>query len=59
MALDRTIWNGDPNRGALAQRLEENTPAGPIEAPLLIGQGANDPRVTQVESDQIVRAMQA
>ncbi|KAB7745719.1 alpha/beta fold hydrolase [Nostocoides sp. F2B08] len=41
-ALDRTIWNGDPNRGALAQRLEENTPAGPIEAPLLIGQGADD-----------------
>jgi dipeptidyl aminopeptidase/acylaminoacyl peptidase len=28
-----------------------------IQRPLLIGQGANDPRVTQVESDQIVRAM--
>jgi dipeptidyl aminopeptidase/acylaminoacyl peptidase len=26
--------------------------------PLLIGQGANDPRVKQAESDQIVRAMQ-
>ena len=26
--------------------------------PLLIGQGANDPRVKQTESDQIVRAMQ-
>ena len=29
-----------------------------IERPLLIGQGANDPRVTQIESDQIVEAMQ-
>ncbi len=29
-----------------------------IERPLLIGQGANDPRVTQVEADQIVEAMQ-
>jgi len=28
-----------------------------IVKPLLIGQGANDPRVTQVESDQIVEAM--
>lgn len=30
-----------------------------IERPLLIGQGANDPRVKQNESDQIVNAMQA
>ncbi|MFW5683349.1 MAG: S9 family peptidase [Spirochaetota bacterium] len=29
-----------------------------IQRPLLIGQGANDPRVKQAESDQIVRAMQ-
>jgi len=29
-----------------------------IAKPLLIGQGANDPRVTQQESDQIVKAMQ-
>jgi dipeptidyl aminopeptidase/acylaminoacyl peptidase len=28
-----------------------------IKAPLLIGQGANDPRVKQAESDQIVEAM--
>jgi dipeptidyl aminopeptidase/acylaminoacyl peptidase len=28
-----------------------------IERPLLIGQGANDPRVTRVEADQIVKAM--
>ncbi len=30
-----------------------------IVKPLLIGQGANDPRVTQLEADQIVEAMQA
>ena len=29
-----------------------------IQRPLLIGQGANDPRVKQTESDQIVQAMQ-
>jgi dipeptidyl aminopeptidase/acylaminoacyl peptidase len=29
-----------------------------IKKPLLIGQGANDPRVNQAESDQIVQAMQ-
>jgi dipeptidyl aminopeptidase/acylaminoacyl peptidase len=28
-----------------------------IKRPLLIGQGANDPRVTRVEADQIVKAM--
>ncbi len=35
------------------------TYAGRIRKPLLIGQGANDPRVKQAESDQIVKAMQA
>ena len=33
--------------------------ADQIKKPLLIGQGANDPRVKQAESDQIVKAMQA
>jgi dipeptidyl aminopeptidase/acylaminoacyl peptidase len=35
------------------------TYADRIRKPLLIGQGANDPRVRQAESDQIVHAMQA
>jgi dipeptidyl aminopeptidase/acylaminoacyl peptidase len=35
------------------------TYADRISRPLLIGQGANDPRVKQAESDQIVQAMQA
>jgi dipeptidyl aminopeptidase/acylaminoacyl peptidase len=34
------------------------TRADKIRRPLLIGQGANDPRVKQAESDQIVKAMQ-
>jgi dipeptidyl aminopeptidase/acylaminoacyl peptidase len=33
--------------------------ADQIRRPLLIGQGANDPRVKQAESDQIVQAMKA
>jgi dipeptidyl aminopeptidase/acylaminoacyl peptidase len=42
--------------------LTERSPltyADRIQRPLLIGQGANDPRVKQAESDQIVQAMQA
>ena len=42
------------------QRLIEQSPlfsAHEIQAPLLVVQGANDPRVTQLESDQIVIAM--
>jgi len=40
--------------------LKEQSPlfkAEQIKAPLLIGQGANDPRVNKAESDQIVAAM--
>ncbi len=42
--------------------LQERSPLNyvvQIKRPLLIGQGANDPRVNQNESDQIVKAMQA
>lgn len=41
--------------------LEERSPltrVDRIKKPLLIGQGAHDPRVKQAESDQIVKAMQ-
>jgi dipeptidyl aminopeptidase/acylaminoacyl peptidase len=41
--------------------LDERSPLGrvaSIKKPLLIGQGANDPRVKQSEADQIVKAMQ-
>ncbi|MEO5706059.1 MAG: S9 family peptidase [Alteraurantiacibacter sp.] len=51
---------GDPTTPAGLQLLKDCSPihkAGQIERPLLIGQGANDPRVKQSESDQIVAAM--
>jgi dipeptidyl aminopeptidase/acylaminoacyl peptidase len=53
---------GDPRTEAGKKLLDERSPLGrvsAIERPLLIGQGANDPRVKQTESDQIVSAMQA
>ena len=44
---------------ALLTRHSPLTYVDRIRRPLLIGQGANDPRVKQAESDQIVAAMQA
>ena len=44
---------------ALLAKHSPLTYADRICRPLLIGQGANDPRVKQAESDQIVAAMQA
>jgi dipeptidyl aminopeptidase/acylaminoacyl peptidase len=46
----------DEGKKLLAER-SPLTRAGAIKRPLLIGQGANDPRVKQAESDQIVAAM--
>jgi dipeptidyl aminopeptidase/acylaminoacyl peptidase len=53
---------GDPRTEAGRALLKERSPltyADQIKVPLLIGQGANDPRVNQRESDQIVAAMKA
>lgn len=53
---------GDPDTPEGQAWLKERSPltyADRIQRPLLIGQGANDPRVKQAESDQIVAAMQA
>jgi dipeptidyl aminopeptidase/acylaminoacyl peptidase len=53
---------GDPRTPAGKQHLLERSPltrVDKIQKPLLIGQGANDPRVTRKESDQIVTAMKA
>jgi dipeptidyl aminopeptidase/acylaminoacyl peptidase len=52
---------GNPNTPEGLALLKERSPlykAGNIVKPLLIGQGANDPRVNQAESDQIVNEMQ-
>jgi dipeptidyl aminopeptidase/acylaminoacyl peptidase len=51
---------GDPDDPEQRERLKEQSPlfsAGNIRAPLLVIQGANDPRVVQHESDQIVAAL--
>ncbi|AOL94210.1 S9 family peptidase [Porphyrobacter sp. LM 6] len=53
---------GDPNTEEGRKLLQAASPlykADKIVKPLLIGQGANDPRVKQAESDQIVSAMKA
>jgi dipeptidyl aminopeptidase/acylaminoacyl peptidase len=53
---------GDPRTEEGRSFLRSRSPlylADEIVKPLLIGQGANDPRVKQPESDQIVSAMQA
>ena len=52
---------GDPRTEEGKTLLRERSPlthVDKIQRPLLIGQGANDPRVKQAESDQIVKAMQ-
>jgi dipeptidyl aminopeptidase/acylaminoacyl peptidase len=51
---------GDPRKAEDRKDLLARSPITRVEQirkPLLIGQGANDPRVTQKESDQIVAAM--
>jgi dipeptidyl aminopeptidase/acylaminoacyl peptidase len=53
---------GDPRTEEGRALLAKHSPLTYVEnirRPLLIGQGANDPRVKQAESDQIVAAMQA
>ena len=52
---------GDPNTEEGLAILKAASPLNSVDnisKPLLIGQGANDPRVKQAESDQIVDAMQ-
>jgi dipeptidyl aminopeptidase/acylaminoacyl peptidase len=53
---------GDPRTDAGKALLTERSPlthAAAISRPLLIAQGANDPRVKQAESDQIVSTLKA
>ena len=53
---------GDPENEADKARMEATSPVfliDKIKRPLLIAQGANDPRVAQAESDQMVEALKA
>jgi dipeptidyl aminopeptidase/acylaminoacyl peptidase len=53
---------GDPRTDEGKALLKQRSPLSHVDAiskPLLIAQGANDPRVKQAESDQIVGAMNA
>jgi dipeptidyl aminopeptidase/acylaminoacyl peptidase len=53
---------GDPNDPATARDLRRRSPltyADQIAAPLLVIQGANDPRTPRAESDQIIEAARA
>ncbi len=53
---------GDPRTEAGRKLLADRSPLSRVDAiqrPLLIAQGANDPRVKQAEADQIVAAMKA
>lgn len=60
-----SIWRkaiGDPGTPEGLKLMQDRSPISRVDAirkPLLIGQGANDPRVKQSESDQIVAAMKA
>ncbi|HEV8269001.1 MAG TPA: S9 family peptidase, partial [Thermoanaerobaculia bacterium] len=52
---------GNPKEAADRKDMEARSPlfkVNAIKVPLLIGQGANDPRVTQKESEQIVAAIE-
>ena len=61
----RAVWSkvlGDPDTEAGKALLRDRSPlhrAGAIVRPLLIGHGANDARVKQAESDQMVSALKA
>jgi len=55
-----TLRMGDPSTEQGREQLERQSPLNHVDkiaAPLLVIQGANDPRVKQAESDQIVVAM--
>jgi dipeptidyl aminopeptidase/acylaminoacyl peptidase len=57
--FDRRIGNvDDPKDKALLESASPLFSADRIRMPLLIGQGANDPRVKQAESEQIVAALE-
>ena len=53
--LDQPIWSRDPREGALGERLRQNVPDGPIDAPLLLAQGGADQLVLPAAQDAYVQ----
>jgi dipeptidyl aminopeptidase/acylaminoacyl peptidase len=55
-------WLGDPEDPADARRMREESPITYVDRmrkPMLVIQGANDPRVVRAESDQVVEALRS
>ena len=56
LLLDQPVWQRDPTTGPLAARLAENSPAGTIAVPLLVGQGTADTLITPASQAAFVSA---
>lgn len=56
LTMERDFFVRPPTEGPLGKRLEENVPAGPIPAPLLVGQGLADDLVLPAVQERFVRA---
>jgi uncharacterized membrane protein HdeD (DUF308 family) len=54
--FEKPIWHADPASGPLGDRLAENVPLRPIEAPLLVAQGAADQLVLPTAQASFVQA---
>ena len=56
LSFGRTILAGGDVSGAFAERLAQNVPSGPIDVPVLVGQGEADPLVVPRMQDGYVAA---
>ncbi|MCM0640925.1 lipase family protein [Cellulomonas wangsupingiae] len=57
LLLDQPVWaHADPFTGAFGDRLTQNVPSGPIDAPLLVAQGTADSIVVASSQDEYVAA---
>ncbi|MDV3221009.1 lipase family protein [Intrasporangium sp.] len=54
LLLDQPVWNREPTTRPFANRLAENSPTGPITAPLLIAQGTADTLITPASQQAYV-----
>ena len=52
---DRPLFSRDPTTGAFGARLDENTPRGAIEAPVLVAQGGADSLITPIAAGRLRR----